>query len=190
MGVIAYGSLQIMEHVAQRVDIQGSDSSPVPDHPPLERTGTGSWRHRLVPSFLHREKMLGQVVRFGIVGVLNTLVDYGLFNLLVGVFGVPPLAANPISVAGGILNSFLWNKHWTFSAGGSARWRREAVTFVLVSLIGLGLNTGGLWVLNRLWGSNDLLALNVQKLGASLVSLTWNFVGYRYLTFHTYRRAD
>jgi len=162
----------------------------VPDLPSLQRTGTACWRRRLVPSFLRREKVLGQVVRFGMVGLLNTLVDYGLFNLLVGVFGVPPLAANPISVAAGILNSFLWNKHWTFSAGGSARWQREAIAFVLVSLIGLGLNTGGLWVLNQLWGSNELLALNAQKLGASIVSMTWNFVGYRYLAFRTHRRAD
>ena len=67
------------------------------------------------------------------VGVLNTLVDFGAFNLLVFVFGMPVLVAYPFSVTAGIVNSFLWNKHWTFSAGGSAAWRREAVVFLGVS---------------------------------------------------------
>jgi putative flippase GtrA len=126
---------------------------------------------------------MGQLVRFGIVGGLNTFVDYGMFNLLVGVFGVSYLMANPIAITAGILNSFLWNKNWTFSANRSRAWAREAVLFVLVSVIGMLLNTGGLWLLTWLSGNEALWAMNLQKLGASVVSMTWNFLGYRFLVF-------
>lgn len=172
----------------EAVEAQEEISAAVPDQAPgAAARRTGGWRDRLVPSFLRREKVLGQILRFGIVGVLNTLVDYGIFNLLHGVFGVPILIASPIGVAVGILNSFLWNKHWTFSAGRSAAWKREAAVFLVVSLIGLALNTLGLWVLNHIFGDTSLLAVNLQKLGASIISLTWNFLGYRYLTFRTHR---
>ncbi|NLE73770.1 MAG: GtrA family protein [Actinobacteria bacterium] len=142
-----------------------------------------------LPRFLRRERILGQVVRFGLVGGLNTLVDYGLFNLLVVVFHMNPVAANPISVSAGIVNSFLWNKHWTFAGGGWHRWYRQAVLFVVVSVIGLLINTGGLWLLNHLTGADSVLALNLQKLGASIVSLTWNFVGYRFFVFSRKRET-
>jgi len=86
-------------------------------------------------------------------------------------------------VAAGITNSFIWNKHWTFSAGGRGGWRRQAVVFVLVSVIGLLLNNAGIYVLTLISGNTDVLALNAQKLAASLVSLVWNFLGYRLFAF-------
>lgn len=141
-----------------------------------------------MPPILRRERLAGQVVRFGIVGVLNTLVDFGAFNILVFVFGVPILVAYPLSVTAGIVNSFLWNKHWTFSAGKSAEWRREAVVFLGVSVSGLFINWAGFAVLHLLIGSSAPLLLNLEKLAASLVSMVWNFVGYRFLAFRAHRR--
>lgn len=141
------------------------------------------WRRRFVPARLRRERLAGQVVRFGIVGVLNTVVDFGLLNILYHVVGLPLLVANTISVSAGILNSFLWNKHWTFSAGGWTRWRREALVFVGVSFVGLLLNDAGIYVIHTLWGDTSVMAVNVQKLGASVLSMTWNFVGYRLIAF-------
>lgn len=128
------------------------------------------------------------MVRFGLVGVLNTLVDFGAFNLMVFVFGVPVLVAYPFSVSAGIVNSFLWNKHWTFSAGRSSAWRREAVVFLAVSASGLLISWAGFSVLHLLIGSSAALALNVEKLAASLVSMVWNFVGYRFLAFQAHRK--
>jgi putative flippase GtrA len=133
--------------------------------------------------------LAGQVVRFGIVGALNTLVDFGLFNVLFHFVGLPLLVANSLSVAAGIANSFIWNKHWTFSAGGRAGWKREVVIFVLVSVIGLLLNNAGIYVLTRLSGNMGVLALNLQKLAASAVSMTWNFLGYRLIAFRHHGSA-
>lgn len=141
------------------------------------------WRRRFVPRFLHRQRLAGQVVRFGMVGVLNTLVDFGLFNVLYHFVGLPLLAANSLGVAAGIANSFIWNKHWTFSAGGRSRLRHEVITFALISIIGLLLNNAGLHVLTSLTGNMGVVALNAQKLVASVISMTWNFLGYRLIAF-------
>lgn len=114
---------------------------------------------------------------------MNTVVDFGLLNILYHVVGLPLLVSNTISVTAGILNSFLWNKHWTFSAGGWSRWRREALVFVGVSFVGLLMNDIGIYLLHTLWGDTSVWAINVQKLGASVFSMTWNFVGYRLIAF-------
>jgi len=141
------------------------------------------WRRRFVPGFLRREKTAGQVVRFGMVGVLNTLVDFALLNLFYHFFNLPLLVANTLSYSGGFVNSFIWNKNWTFSTRGSGHWGRDMILFGLVSISGLLVNNVGIYTLHEFLGGTSVLAINVQKLGASIASLTWNFIGYRYLAF-------
>jgi hypothetical protein len=55
--------------------------------------------------------------------------------------------------------------------------------FVGVSFVGLLINDAGIYALHSLWGDTSILAVNVQKLGASVFSMTWNFVGYRLIAF-------
>ena len=55
--------------------------------------------------------------------------------------------------------------------------------FVGVSFVGLLLNDAGIYLFHSLWGDTSVLAINAQKLGASVFSMGWNFVGYRRLAF-------
>jgi putative flippase GtrA len=134
------------------------------------------------------------MVRFGIVGGMNTAVDWGLFfvfNLLYNSVSNEPLVshrylyllANAIAFSAGIANSFLWNKHWTFNAGGSRRWRHEVIVFLMVSLASLAINTAGLQVLRSMITGTSLYTVAVHKLGTTVVTMTWNFFGYRFLAF-------
>src|ERR1700674_1657904 len=55
-----------------------------------------------------------QLVKFGIVGVSNTLLTFAVYTLLLKVFGVWYLAASAIGFIAGATNVFLWNRAWTF----------------------------------------------------------------------------
>ena len=143
---------------------------------------------RFLPRFLQREHLFGQIVRFGVVGALNTVVDFAILNLLYHVVGWPLLVSNTISVSVAIVNSFLWNRYWTFSARRSGGWHQQALAFLLVSLTGLLINDAGIWILNTTWGGTSVLDINLQKAGASIISLVWNFVGYRLLAFRGPKR--
>jgi putative flippase GtrA len=59
--------------------------------------------------------MLVQFVKFGIVGVSNTVLTFAVYTLLLKVFGVWYLAASAIGFAVGATNGFLLNRRWTFS---------------------------------------------------------------------------
>ena len=58
--------------------------------------------------------MLVQFVKFGIVGVSNTLLTFVVYTLLLKVFGVWYLAASAIGFVVGAINGFLLNRRWTF----------------------------------------------------------------------------
>lgn len=144
-------------------------------------------RHRrLIPPFLHRERIAGQFVRFVVVGVVNTAVDLMAFYLLGLIPGMPDVAAKGISYILGICNSFVWNKYWTFGAGRTAKGRREFAIFLAVNTPPLVVNVV-VFTLLGLWIDSGTFWVRMPKaFAAAFVSVAWNFLGSRYLAFrHT-----
>src|SRR3984893_14604373 len=81
-----------------------------------------------------------QFVKFGIVGVSNTLLTFAVYTLLLKVFDVWYLAASAIGFALGATNGFLLNRRWTFREHvGDAL---TPVRWGIVQGCGLGANEG------------------------------------------------
>lgn len=126
-----------------------------------------------------------QVVRFGIVGSLNTAIDFGLLLLLTSA-GLSPLVANSISSVSAFVFSFVANKKYTFKSTG-ANLQREIALFVAVTLFGLLVIQNTLiWLLQPVVASLGLdtqTSLVIAKLVATVASLTWNYVLYSRVVF-------
>lgn len=161
-------------------------SVPTREDAPHSEADRGSWRRHLIPGALKRERVGGQAIRFVIVGLSNTAVDLIIFNLLRLIPGMPDVAAKAISYFCGILNSFIWNKYWTFSARGSAKGKREFFFFLLVNLPPLIVNVVVFSLLGIWAGEGSFIVRNAKAFSAAVVTIAWNFVGSRYLAFrHT-----
>ena len=88
--------------------------------------------------------MLVQFVKFGIVGVSNTLLTLVVYTVLLKVFGVWYLAASAIGFVVGAVNGFLLNRRWTFREHvGDAL---TPVRWGIVQTCGLGVDEGLLYV--------------------------------------------
>jgi putative flippase GtrA len=85
-----------------------------------------------------------KLLKFGTVGMLNTLITIGCFTLLVHL-GMNYIAANIAAYMIGMVNSFFWNKNWVFQVRSGQI--SLFVKFVLVNLITLGFNTLCLYLL-------------------------------------------
>jgi putative flippase GtrA len=155
------------------------------------KTSAGAFGDEPAPrSEVSRPRLRGQVARFAVVGALNTVVDYGLFNLLGYGLHMHLVVAQAIGVAAGIANSFLWNKMWTFRSRGWGQWRRELGGFLLVSGIGFAINVGGFALLHSTFGASSWVIGNLEKASTTLLSMTWNFIGYRFFAFRTHDRSE
>src|SRR5664279_1325598 len=62
-----------------------------------------------------RAPVLVQFIKFGIVGISNTLLTFAVYTLLLKVFGVWYLLASAIGFIAGATNGFLLNRKWTFA---------------------------------------------------------------------------
>jgi putative flippase GtrA len=121
--------------------------------------------------------VLVQFVKFGIVGISNTLITFAVYTLLLKVFGVYYLAASAIGFIAGAVNGFLLNRAWTFR--GHVGDALTPVRWAIVQGCGLALNEGLLF----LW----VAGLGVDKLVAQglaiLIVTTVTFFANRAWTF-------
>lgn len=63
---------------------------------------------------------LGQLIRYGVVGVLSNAIGFVLY-LAITAAGVPPLIAMSLLYALGVAQTFVFNKRWSFRYQGSGR---------------------------------------------------------------------
>ena len=93
-------------------------------------------------TFLHKIKQ-NQIFRFVVIGVLNTLVDLAVLNLLLYLFRYQGIRVYPIlksiSFIIAVANSYIFNKYWVFSVGTSPT-IKESGKFFGVNIVGLFLN--------------------------------------------------
>lgn len=128
----------------------------------------------------HAEK-----IRFGIVGIANTALDFLLLFIFVGL-GVDKIAANYLSTSASLVFSFFVNKSFTFtSTTGNAK--KQFALFIIITLIGL-------WIIQPIiiaavstalagTGWADGAILFAAKIVATIASLIWNYVFYSRIVF-------
>ena len=126
-----------------------------------------------------------KIIRFGIVGAINTALDFGLL-LLFTHLGLPKIVSNTLSTGMAFIFSFFANKKYTFRSS-SGNVKREIVLFTIVTLFGLWvLQNGVIWSISPLCAAllhNESFALLAAKLAGTIVSLTWNYLAYDILVF-------
>lgn len=130
-----------------------------------------------------------QFAKYAIVGLANTAVDFGVLNLLMwstGIYsGKSLILLNSAAFLIAVVHSYIWNKLWTFKAKEKNSAVKEFVQFLVVSIIGTLINSGIVYIITT-WVdpmTGKEIWANIAKGIATIVSLTWNFIGYKFIVF-------
>ena len=132
-----------------------------------------------------------QFVKFGISGGLSAMVDFGVLNLLIYLFGISAgiwySVFKSISFLFGVTNSYLWNKYWTFKTNNDGQSSGEPVKFFLLSVISFVINVGiASFIVNVVGapaGIEAKLWANVGAALAAIIVLFWNFIWMKFIVF-------
>lgn len=122
-----------------------------------------------------------QLLRFALVGAGGYAVNLAVFSLAIGPAGLGHRPAATAAFLVAVTNNFVWNRSWTFRAGGGVA-HHQALRFLLVSVAGFLVNLAALEAFVVGFGLAELPA---QALAVAL-ALPVNFIGNRMWTF----RAD
>lgn len=146
-----------------------------------------------VLSHLSRFGFFFQLAKFGLIGTANFVVDLGIFSLLVWTTGIAE--GNSIiffkiaSVSIAIVNSYIWNKFWSFEEKrvDEATLRTQFFQFIAVSVSAMVLNTAITYLLINWVGDKPGFGAarwaTASSAIASVATLLWNFVGYKFFVF-------
>ncbi len=121
-----------------------------------------------------------QFLKFGLVGVSNTLIFFAVYTLLLKVFGVWYVAASGIGFGVGAVNGFLWNRAWTFR--GHVGDALTPVRWFVVQSTGLLMDLGLVYLFVDGAGLNKLSGQAVTTLIVTVLTFfanrAWTFKGH------------
>lgn len=144
-------------------------------------------------------------IKFAIIGLLSTLVDFATLNLLQATV-LPPtgpdeatrvLAATMISYLVGLANSFFFNRQWTYPDARTRRLWVQIGQYATVYVLALAIRSLVIWLAYPLWvqvvrgafvemdvvNTVPRIATNLATATAIGVTMLWNFFANRYWTF-------
>lgn len=121
------------------------------------------------------KKLIAQFMKFGVVGFIAFLIDYGLLMLLSQAFGWDPVPAAAVSFIVSLVFNYLASMRYVFTRKENMSRAREFVIFCVLSAIGLLINEVIIWAGTALLGSGAW-AVTFNKLVATVIVAIWNFV--------------
>lgn len=117
-------------------------------------------------------KLVAQIMKFGVVGVIAFFIDFGVMVFLTEVFGMNPVASATISFTVSVVFNYLASMRYVFQHREGMSRTREFVIFVVLSVIGLAINDA------LMWAGTELATFDYRlvKIVATAVVMVWNFV--------------
>ena len=122
---------------------------------------------------LKKFPVLKQVIKFGIVGVSNILVDVLVYWLLTRFGHLYYILAATVSFLAANIWSYFWNRRWTFHDDNRAI-VRQYLKFLAANIVAILLNLGVLFVLVDFLRLDDIIAKITASIVVGLINFTLN----------------
>ncbi|MCI9421218.1 GtrA family protein [Lachnospiraceae bacterium WCA-9-b2] len=118
------------------------------------------------------KKLIEQIMKFGVVGFLCFGIDYGLMIFLTEACRLSYLVSSGISFSVSVIVNYILSLKFVFDTGKDNNKIVEFLIFIVLSVIGLGINQALMWV------CVDKLHVHymISKIGVTGVVMVYNFV--------------
>lgn len=140
------------------------------------------------------QKIIKQILKFGLVGGVAFFIDYFLLMFLTSVIGLNHLISAPISYTVSLIFNYVCSMKFVFESREDLSKQKEFMIFLILSLIGLGINQVVIWFMMdacpQIWTPlvrifsfihSENVKLTLAKLVATFIVMVWNFIGRKVL---------
>lgn len=129
---------------------------------------------------------LGQLGKLAVIGLVNTAVDFALFNVFRFQLDWSLAVAVSVAFVLATLVSYVLNRRWTFQLKDGWFKAGETGMFLIVNAIALAVTNGIVLGADAWFGPLGPIGANAAKVVAAVIILLPKFAGYRDVVF---RRA-
>ena len=117
------------------------------------------------------KKLINQILKFGVVGVIAFIIDYVLLFVLTEFLNVYYLISAVISFSVSVIFNYLLSVKWVFDVK-QKQGPKEVFIFIALSVVGLGINQLCMWVGVDIFNFHYMIV----KLGATFIVMVYNFI--------------
>jgi putative flippase GtrA len=127
--------------------------------------------------------MLPEVLKFGIVGGIGSVVDLGGTAVLHSEYHVGPLVSKAVAVTLATVVTYLGSRFWTFKARENQSTRREAMLFIVLNVVGLLIAEAVIGFVTYVMGLHGKIEFNAASLLGTGLGTIFRFYAYRKWVF-------
>ena len=118
------------------------------------------------------KKLMEQIVRFGIVGVIAFVIDYAVLLVLTEVAGIHYLISSAVAFLVSVIFNYILSITFVFETDKSKSKGAQFSLFAVMSAGGLGINQLMMWLLSDIM----FIPYQLSKFFATAVVMVYNFV--------------
>ncbi len=154
---------------------------------------------------MNKESVI-QAIKFGMVGILNTAVDYACFYIMLTWVNLDKSLSQVVATAVAMCGSYIINKYWTFSQKDKTT-RKQIAKFILTNLVSMTCTILFMNIFHDIlhihnWANTMLNVIDISynldgdigimfcKITASVLSLVINFLGNKFWVFNTHKAEE
>jgi putative flippase GtrA len=137
-------------------------------------------------------RLIHEIAKFGAVGALGTVVNFGVSNLLWHLTSLQAVRANVIATVVAICVNYVGFRYFTYRDRDKSARTKEMSLFLMFSAVGLVIENGVLYAAIYGFGWDSALQRNIFKVVGIGLGTLFRFWSYRTWVFKTLpsREAD
>lgn len=118
------------------------------------------------------KNLINQVIKFGVVGVVAFLIDYGVMVLCKEIFNFTVLLSAGFGFTISVIFNYVASVKWVFNVKDDNNKSKQFITFIIFSIIGLILTEIIMYI------GTDIINISylIVKVGATLIVMVFNFI--------------
>ena len=127
-------------------------------------------------------------VAFGLIGCINTLVDFGVFTLCSEAVRLTPAWSQAVGYGAGIVCSFILNHSITFADAKKERAAGQALRFIRFVVV-----NGVSWVISTVliqWLTDLGIWKYLAKVVVTAITMVINYFGYKIIVFQIREKGE
>lgn len=118
------------------------------------------------------KKIINQIFKFGIVGIIAFFIDYGLLFVCTEIIGIYYLISSLISFCVSVIFNYIASILWVFDVDNKKNKIDNFLIFIVLSIIGLVINQFLMWLGVDVYNLHYMFT----KIGATALVMVYNFI--------------
>ena len=128
-------------------------------------------------------ELMPELAKFGVVGLVGSVVDLGGAAYLHGALGVGPMVSKGLSIIAATVVTYLGSRFWTFRHRVNQALLREGVLFVALNVVGLAIAECVIAVVTYGLDLKGSLAYNAASVAGTGLGTIFRYFSYKKWVF-------